>query len=171
MPPSTMYFSISGHSSRKSPILLLGAEAHHMLDAGAVVPTAVEDHDLAGGREMLHVPLHVHLALFPIRRGGQRDNAKHARADALGDGADGPALARAVASLEHDDDAQPLGLHPLLERAELGLKASKFLLVLLAIQLGVLESRRSCVSWTCGIAFLASALQGRCHSRRAVCPP
>ena len=105
-----------------------------MLDAGAVVPTAVKDHDLAGRREMLHVPLHVHLALFPIRRSGQGGNTKHARADALGDGADGPALARAVASFEYDDDAQPLGLHPFLKRAELGLQATKLLLVLLAGQ-------------------------------------
>ena len=151
MPPSTMYFSISGQRSRNRRYCSFGAEAHHMLDAGAVVPTAIKNHDLAGGREMLHVPLHVHLALFPIRWGGQRGNAKHARADALGDGADGPALARAVASLEHDDDSQPLGLYPLLERAELGLKASKFLLVLLAIQLGLIC--RSCVSWTCGMCL------------------
>src|SRR5688572_7177562 len=117
-------------------MLRFRAEPHHILDPGAVVPAAVKNHDLAGSREMLHVPLHVHLALFAIRRGRQRDNAKHARADALSDGADGSSLARAVASLEHDDDAQPLGLHPRLECAEFRLKASQLLLVLLAIQRG-----------------------------------
>ena len=126
-----------GATLEEPPILLLAAEAHHAFDAGAVVPTAVEDHDLAGGREMLHVPLHVHLGLFPIRRRGQRDNAKHARADALGDGADGPALARAVAAFEHDDDSQPFGLHPSLESAQFFLKAAKLRVVRLALQLRV----------------------------------
>src|SRR6266481_7687230 len=32
-------------------------EAHHIFDAGAVVPAAVEDDDLAGSREMLYVTL------------------------------------------------------------------------------------------------------------------
>ena len=41
--------------------LLLGAEPHHTLDAGAVVPAAVEDDDLAGGREVRDVALDVHL--------------------------------------------------------------------------------------------------------------
>ena len=100
MPPSTMYFSICGHCSRNRSILLLGAEAHHVLDAGAVVPTAIEDHDFAGGREVLHVPLHVHLAFFAVRRRRQRDDAKHARAHALGDGANRPAFSGAVAAFE-----------------------------------------------------------------------
>src|SRR4029450_11427814 len=41
--------------------LLRLAEAHHPLDTGAVGPAAVEDHDLAGGREMRNIALHVHL--------------------------------------------------------------------------------------------------------------
>src|ERR1035437_2244566 len=36
-------------------VLVFGAEAHHPLDAGAVVPGSVEEDDLAGGREVLHV--------------------------------------------------------------------------------------------------------------------
>ena len=34
-------------------VLLVGAEPHHVLDAGAVVPAAIEDDDLAGGRKVL----------------------------------------------------------------------------------------------------------------------
>ena len=113
-------------------MLLFRAEAHHVLDPGAVVPAAVKNHDLAGGWEMLHVPLHVHLALFPIRRSRQRDNAKHARADALGEGPDRPAFTGAVASFEHDDDSQSFCLYPGLERAKLALKSPQFRLVLLA---------------------------------------
>src|SRR3954465_2047718 len=53
----------------QEPLVLLGrAETHDVLDAGAVVPAAVEDHHLAAGREAFDVALHVHLALFAVRR-------------------------------------------------------------------------------------------------------
>jgi len=42
-------------------VLLLGAEAHHVFDARAVVPAAVEYHDLARGREVLDVALKMEL--------------------------------------------------------------------------------------------------------------
>ena len=93
-------------------MLLLRAKAHHVLDAGAVVPTAVEDHDLAGRRKVLHVTLHVHLRLFAVGRRRQRDDAEDARADSLGDGADRAALAGSVAAFEDDDYAQALVLDP-----------------------------------------------------------
>ena len=84
----------------ETPILFLRAEAHHALHAGAVVPTAVEDHDFAGGREVLHVTLQVHLRLLAVRRSRQRDEPEDARAHAFGDRLDGAALAGRVASLE-----------------------------------------------------------------------
>ena len=61
IPPSVsmMNCSTNGHSSRNSLVLLLGAEPHHVLDPGPVVPAAVEDHDFPGCREVLHEPLHV----------------------------------------------------------------------------------------------------------------
>jgi hypothetical protein len=47
IPESTIAFSTAG-AMRRKPIGLLGsAKAHHALDAGAVVPAAIEDHDLA----------------------------------------------------------------------------------------------------------------------------
>ena len=103
MPDSTIAFSNSGATSRKRFDLLHRAEFHHPLDAGAIVPAAIEDHDLAAGRKMPHVALDIHLRLFPLGRGGQRDDAEDARTDALGDRLDDPALAGAVAALEHDD--------------------------------------------------------------------
>src|SRR5438093_4324243 len=46
-------------------VLLVGAEAHHPLDAGPVVPAAVEQHHLARRRQVLNVALEVPLrALF-----------------------------------------------------------------------------------------------------------
>src|SRR6266480_2004478 len=43
----------------KPPVFLLRAEPHHMLDAGAVIPTAIENHDLTSGWEERHVALEV----------------------------------------------------------------------------------------------------------------
>ena len=85
-------------------VLLLGAEAHDVFDAGPVVPAAVEDHDLSGRRKMREVALHVHLRLFPIRGGGQRDQSEGARAHPLGQRPDRPTLAGGVATFEDDDD-------------------------------------------------------------------
>ena len=84
---------------------------------------------------MLHVALHVHLRFLAIGRRGQRHDAEHARADPLGEGADGAAFAGGVAALEHDDDAQALVLDPLLQVAQLGLELAQFLLVFLGLQL------------------------------------
>ena len=52
------------HDVQEALRRFLGAEAHHPLDAGAVVPAAIEDHDLAGGGQVRQVALRVHLRLF-----------------------------------------------------------------------------------------------------------
>ena len=57
-------------------MLLRRAEAHHRFDAGAVVPGAVEGHELAGGREVRDVALEIPLAAFGLGRLGQRDVAR-----------------------------------------------------------------------------------------------
>jgi hypothetical protein len=68
MPERTSIRSNSGHERRNSSYLLLGAEAHHPLDAGAVVPGAVEQHDLAAGGQVRHVALEVPLGLLALGR-------------------------------------------------------------------------------------------------------
>src|SRR5262249_18484719 len=118
-------------------MLVLAAEAHDVFDPGAVVPTAIEDDDLAAGGELLDVALHEELALLTIRRGWQGNHAKHARADALGEGLDGAALPRRIAAFEHDDDPRAGILHPILQVAKLDLKLVHLLLVVLALQLAV----------------------------------
>jgi len=40
----------AGRPRKKALAFLLAAEAHHALDAGAVLPAAVEQHDLAPGK-------------------------------------------------------------------------------------------------------------------------
>ena len=49
-------------------VLLVGAEAHHSLDPGAVVPGAVEEDHLAGRGQMLDVALKVPLGALALGR-------------------------------------------------------------------------------------------------------
>src|SRR5581483_1011077 len=105
------------------------AEAHDVFDAGAVVPAAVEDHDLAGGWKMRHVSLDEHLGFFAVRRRGKRHHSEHARADFFGDRLDRAALAGCVAPLEHDDHAKSARPYPALEMAKFDLKLAQLALI------------------------------------------
>ena len=69
--------------------------------------------------------------LLAVGRRRQGDHPEDARADTLGDGADRPALAGPVTSLEHDDDAQALLLDPSLQVAQPDLEFLQRFLVLL----------------------------------------
>ena len=129
MPDSVISASRCGISCRKRCRRLLGAVAHDPLDAGAVVPAAVEDHDLAGGGQLLDVALHVELGLLPVGRRRQRDDAEDARADPLGQALDHAALAGGVAALEDDDDAGAGRLHPGLQVGDLDLQPGELRLV------------------------------------------
>ena len=108
-------------------VLLLGAEPHDALDAGAVVPGAVEQDDLAGGGQVGDVALEVPLRALALGRGGQGGDPPAARARALGDALDHAALAGGVAALEEDDDLEALGLHVLLQEDELALQQLELL--------------------------------------------
>ena len=135
IPESTIAFSTAGTISRKRRVSSSRAEAHHPLDAGPVVPAAVEDHDLPGRREVREVALDVHLGLLPLGRGRQRDDAEDPRAHPLGDGLDHAALAGAVPTLEHDADLGARRHHPLLEVHQFDLQHGQFALVVLAREL------------------------------------
>src|SRR5262249_46904425 len=113
--------------------LLLRAEPHHTLHPRPVIPAAVEDDDLAAGREMLNVALGVELGFFAVGGGRQRHQTEDARTHALRDRLDRSALAGRVAPLEHDDDARLLVDHPVLEPAQFGVELLQLLLVLLAL--------------------------------------
>src|SRR4030095_4439396 len=62
-----------------------------------------------------------------------RDAPEHARADPLRDRLDRASLSRAVPSLEHDADLEPLVPDPLLEPHQLDVELLQLLLVLLAL--------------------------------------
>jgi hypothetical protein len=106
-----------------------------VLDARAVVPAAVEQHDLSARRQMRRVALEVPLRSLALVGGGDRDDATTARVQEGNQALDHAILARRVASLEQHDQPLALGHDPLLHVHELGLHAQKLLLVLLAAQL------------------------------------
>jgi hypothetical protein len=110
-------------------VLLLGAEAHDVLDTGAVVPAAVEQHDLPGRGQMLDVPLEVPLGALALGRLGQRHDPRDARVEVLRDPFDRAALARRVPALEDHHEPGALGPHPLLQLHQLRLQTQQLLLV------------------------------------------
>ena len=126
-----------GHHFQKPLGLRLGAEPHHPLDAGAVIPAAVEDDDLPRCRQMRDVTLSVHLRLFSLGRRGQRNHPENARAYPLGHRLDRAALAGAIAPFEEDAHLQALVHHPLLELDELDMQACELPLVFVPLQFTV----------------------------------
>ena len=98
------------------------AEAHHALDAGAVVPGAVEEHDFARGGQMLDVALEVPLRALALVRLFQRHDARAARIEMLHEALDRAALAGRVAPLEQNDDLLAGFLDPVLRLQELRLQ-------------------------------------------------
>src|SRR4029079_18890451 len=99
--------------------LIFRTEAHDPFDPGAIVPTAVEDHDLARGRKIQYAALNVHLRFLAFRRGGHGNDAENARADFFGHGLDDTAFAGAVASLEDHAHLFAFVLHPFLKLDQL----------------------------------------------------
>ena len=87
-------------------VLLRRAEAHDALDAGAVVPAAVEQDHLPGGRQVGDVALEVPLRALALGRRAEGDDADDARVRPLDDPLDRAALAGRVAALEQHDDLQ-----------------------------------------------------------------
>ena len=108
MPSLTIISSNRGTSFEELRMLLGRAEAHHRLDPGAIVPGAVEGHELSGGRELADVALEIPLSALGLGRLGQCDVARPARVHVLADRIDRAALAGGVASLEDASTRLPL---------------------------------------------------------------
>ena len=168
----------------KAARLLLGAVAHDALDAGAVVPAAVEDHYLAGRRQLRDVALDIHLGLLAVGRRRQRHHPEYPRADPLGEALDDPALAGGVAALEDDHDPGARGLHPGLQVSDLDLQAGDLLLVGLLRaflspsprlgRLGRLRLARSSCPWLaspCASSAFHRLLLARVHASTLLSAP
>ena len=115
------------HGSEEFFDVVVGAEAHHALDAGTVVPATVEQHDLAAGRQMRSVTLEIPLRALPLVRRRKRGDAADPRIEPLGDALDDAALAGGIAALENHHHLELLVLHPALQFDQLALQAEQFL--------------------------------------------
>src|SRR5688572_4860031 len=112
-----------------------GGEAHHLLDAGTVVPAAIEQNEFAGGRQVRHVALEVPLRRFALTGLGQRGNAALARIDVFADRVDRATLAGGVAAFEQHHHALALVLQPVRHRRQFFLQWRQQFLVVLALEL------------------------------------
>ena len=112
------------------------AEAHDSLDAGAIVPGAVEEHDLAAGRQMRDIALEIPLRTLALVRLFERHDAGAARVEMLHEALDRAALAGGVAALEQHDDLLAALLDPVLRLQEFGLQRQHALEIVLLRDLG-----------------------------------
>src|SRR5271166_4541375 len=113
------------------------AEAHDALDAGAIVPGAIEEHDLAGGGQMPDVALEIPLRALALVRLLQRHDARAARVEMLHEALDGAALAGGVTPLEQNHDLFAGFLDPVLRFQELRLQGQHALHVMGFADLGL----------------------------------
>ena len=107
-------------------VFLDGAEAHDALDAGAVIPTAVEENDLARRREVGDIALEIPLRPLTAVRGRQRSHSANAGIHALRNAFDDSTFACGIAAFEYDDDLFPCFYDPVLELHQLTLEAEEF---------------------------------------------
>ena len=120
-------------------VLLRGAEAHHPLDAGAVVPGAVEQHDLTRAGQVGDVALEVPLGLLHVGGHRQCDDPGAAGVEVLHEPLDRAALAGGVAALEDDGHLLAGVLDPDLQLEQLDLQVALDPLVLAAAYLDVVR--------------------------------
>jgi hypothetical protein len=124
-----------GTRSEKLHIFRLRAETHDALDAGAVIPAAVEQYHLAGSGKTRDIALEIPLGFFAFRGCAEGFDPAVPGIEALRDSFDHAALARSIASFEDDYHLQSLMLDPFLKLHQLDLQTRQFLFVELLLDL------------------------------------
>ena len=112
------------------------AEAHDPLDAGPVVPGAVEQGELTGRRQMGDIALEIPLGPLALVRLGESHDARGARIHVLHVALDRAALARGIAALEQHDDPLAALLDPALRLEQFALQLDHVRLVRLGLHAG-----------------------------------
>ncbi len=105
-----------------------------VLDAGAVIPAAVEEHDLLRGRQLGGKALEVPLALLAVAGLAGRHDAYLARTEVLDDAFDGAVLAGAVPALEDHEHLVAAGDHVAVQLYQLDLQAPQLARILLVAE-------------------------------------
>ena len=140
MPERQSIRSNSGQERKKFLVFAVGAEAHHAFDAGAVVPTAIEQHHFAGRGKMRHIALEIPTCFFPFGRRAECDDAADSRIQAFSDSLDDAPFSGRIAPFENHDDFQSLVLDPFLQLDQLDLQPGQLFFVVLVfdfVRLGV----------------------------------
>ena len=118
-----------GRLAHKQQIFLRVAEAHHALDAGAVVPRTVEKHHFARSGQVLDIALEIPLSAFGFGRFFQCHHACAARIQMLHIALNRAALACRIASFKQAHNALAAFFHPALHFQKLDLQLFLFFFV------------------------------------------
>ena len=116
-------------------MLFLRTKAHHVLNAGAVIPAPVEDDDFTSGGQLFNVALSMELRLLPLGRRRKSDHAKYTRAHTFHDALDDATFPGGVSPFENDDNTGVGRLDPVLELDQFNLQVENFGLIVLFIEL------------------------------------
>src|SRR6516164_7157334 len=131
---ANQHFFEEGARSHELPIFVLCAEAHDALNAGAVVPTPVEQNDLTGRGQFGHIPLEIPLPALPLGRSGEGKDPADAGVQRICNALDDPTLARRVPALEDDAHLETVMPHTLLHLDQLDLEVHEFLDVVVILR-------------------------------------
>jgi len=124
-----------GRGLEEVRVFLVRAEAHDVLDAGPVVPAAVEEHPFAGGWELGHVALEVPLRRLTFGRYAERADAADARVQGSVMRLITPPLPAASRPSNRPHDLQTAGFDPFLELDQFDLEPGQLGLVVLGLEL------------------------------------
>ncbi len=124
-----------GATAHELLVFHVGAESHHVFHAGAVVPTAIEQHDLPCGGQMGDVALEIPARLFTFGGGAQGHDPANAWIHGLGNSLDDAPLAGGVATFEDQHDLQFFVLDPFLQFDQFDLQPGQLFLVHLVLDL------------------------------------
>src|SRR5665213_2976956 len=102
-------------------VLIVCAKAEHALNACAVVPRPVEQHELASGGQAFDITLEVPLSTLALIRLLQGHRRCPSRIEMLGEALDRPAFACGVSPFEENHKALASVFDPILELQELDL--------------------------------------------------
>ena len=108
------------HGAKKLLVFVIAAKAHHPLDAGPIIPTAVKEHDLAGRRQVGDVALEIPLGFFAVGGRRQSGHAANPGIQVLGDPLDDAALAGGIPAFADDDHPVPGLNHPVTAAIQAG---------------------------------------------------
>src|SRR5580704_14523164 len=131
---ANQHFFEEGARSQELLIFILSAEAHDMLNAGAVVPAPVEQNDLTGRGQLGHIPLEIPLPPLPLGRRGEGDDAADAGVQRICNTPDDATLACCIPPLEDDTHLKTVVPDILLQLDQFDLQGYEFLDVVVILR-------------------------------------